>query len=64
MSSIRTTRSVKAEGSGTGPTLAELRQFLDQTKDWKPDTKVTLYQHESRDQREGSSWRLTLTEGL
>lgn len=49
----------KSEGSA--PTLAELRAFLDAATDWA-DTSTAQFTSSRGDQREGSSWRIELTE--
>ena len=61
MPNVQTTRTTKLAGGGEGPTLAELRAFLDSATDWA-DTSTVRFASSRGDQREGSSWRLELTE--
>ena len=61
MPNVQTTRTTTLAGTGLGPTLAELRAFLDAATDWA-DTSTAQFTSSRGDQREGSSWRIELTE--
>ena len=57
---VQTTRTTAMNGQGAGPTLADLRAFLTEASDWSETSTVRL--NSSSNQRDGSSWRIELTE--
>lgn len=57
---VQTTRTTAMNGQGSGPTLADLRAFLTEASDWSETSTVRL--NSSSNQRDGSSWRIELTE--
>lgn len=59
MSSIRVEQTIAVSGSGSGPTLADLRDFLEYSSNWPADSRVKIT-HYAGDQRDGSSWRIEL----
>lgn len=58
---VQTTRTTAMNGQGSGPTLADLRAFLTEASDWS-ETSTAQFTSSRGDQREGSSWRIELTE--
>ena len=60
MPNVQTTRTTTLAGTGSGPTLADLRAFLTEASDWSETSTVRLTA--SSNQRDGSSWRIELTE--
>lgn len=62
MAEMRVSQTVTAQGTGSGPTLAELREFLAQMDAWPTTARVSVRHTQSRDQREGDSWQITVSQ--
>ena len=60
MSHIRIEKTVVVSGVGSGPSLTELRVFLEHADSWPQDTRVKIARTEAVDQREQSAWSIEL----
>lgn len=60
---IRAERTVKMNGNEQGPSLKELRDFVNKATDWPDDSKVQI-DFSPGNQFDSSSWTLTLVDSL
>ena len=61
---ITTTRTTTMSGYGT-LTLADLRRFVDATNSqWSEGARVAVDTTPARDQRDSSTWKITLVEAV
>lgn len=58
MSQFHIEHTAAMTGSGAGPTLADLREFVDKAGGFSPSAKVRFTHHS--DQREGDYWRIEI----